>query len=61
MVEYFISLVKEDSKYYPVLMNRFLPALDELGEEGFFSSNTLFPFMHELISGLLERGDIIFK
>ena len=42
-------------------MDRFLPALDELGEEGFFSSDTLFPFIHELISGLLERGDIVFK
>lgn len=61
MVEYFFSLIKEDSKYYSVLMDRFLPALDELGEEGFFSSDTLFPFIHELISGLLERGDIVFK
>lgn len=61
VVEYFLSLIKKDSKYYPLLMNNFLPSLDELGEEGFFSATTLFPFMHELIVGLLEKGDIILK
>lgn len=59
MVEYFLSLVKEDNEYYPVLMNGFLPALDELGKYGFFSSVTFFPFMYELIDGLLKKNVIL--
>lgn len=56
MVEYFLDLVKEDSVYYPILMDEFLPALDKLGESGFFSSRTLFYFLYELISGLIDKG-----
>jgi len=58
MIEYFLSLVKENSKYYSLLMDSFIPALDRLGENEFFSSKTLFPFMYELIIGLLKHGDI---
>lgn len=58
MIEYFLTLVKEDSKYYSILMGSFIPALDKLGETAIFSSRTLFPFLHELITGLMKRGDI---
>lgn len=61
MIEYFLSLIKEDSKYYSPLMDSFIPALDCLGENDFFSPETLFPFMHELIVGLLKQGDIELK
>lgn len=58
VVEYFFSLVKEDSRFYPLLADKFLPTLNELGGEAFFSSQTLFPFLYELIIGLLKNGDI---
>ena len=58
MVEYFLDLVKEDSVYYPILMDNFLPALDKLGESGFFSSRTLLYFLYELISGLIDKGEL---
>lgn len=61
MIEYFLFLVKENSKYYSLLMDTFIPALDCLGENEFFSPETLFPFMHELIAGLLKQGDIELK
>lgn len=60
IVEYFLSLVKRDDEYYPIVMNEFLPALDKLGEYAFFSSFTLFPLMYELIEGLLKNDMIIF-
>lgn len=58
MIEYFLSLVKEESKYYSILMDSFIPALNKIGENAMFSAKTLFPFMHELIIGLMKRGDI---
>ena len=58
MIEYFLSLVKEESKYYSLLMDSFIPALNKIGENAMFSAKTLFPFMHELIIGLMKRGDI---
>jgi len=54
--------ISEDLKafyeYYSILMDSFIPALDKLGETAIFSSQTLFPFLHELITGLVKRGDI---
>lgn len=38
VVEYFFTLIKEDSRFYPLLTDKFLPALNELGGEAFFSS-----------------------
>ncbi len=58
MIEYFLTLVKKESEYYSLLMDTFIPALDKLGETAIFSSQTLFPFLHELITGLVKRGDI---
>ena len=58
MGKYFLDLVKEDSVYYPILMDDFLPALDKLGESGFFSSRTLLYFLYELISGLIDKGEL---
>lgn len=59
MLEYFLSLVKDDNEYYPVLMNEFMPALDKLGKYEFFSPATFFPFMYELIDGLLKKNVIL--
>lgn len=59
IIEYYLSLVQKDCPFYPILMNEFIPALDKLGEEAFFSSKTLFPFMSELIMGLFKKGAII--
>lgn len=58
MIEYFLTLVKEESEYYSLLVDSFIPALDKLGETAIFSSQMLFSFMHELITGLVKRGDI---
>lgn len=59
IVNYLLSLVQDDSKYYSILSDEFLPGLDKLGEDSFFSSKTLFPFMHELIVGLLGKDAIV--
>lgn len=58
MIEYFLTLVKKESEYYSLLMDNFIPALNKIGENAMFSAQTLFPFMHELITGLVKRGDI---
>lgn len=58
MLEYFLSCMKKDEKLAQVVEKDLMPAIEEIGELGFFSDDVFFRFMFELIGGLLKRSVI---
>ena len=58
MINYFLSKLNTDSKLGKIVSSKFLPSLEKIIHQGFFSKDVYFAFMHELIRGLKLKGEI---
>lgn len=58
MLEYFLSNLKEENKLAEDIDHKLIPIINEMGELGFFTEQTFFSFMYELVKGLIANGAI---
>jgi hypothetical protein len=56
MVQYLLSLISPDGELNETVTGNILPGMERLNDLGFFSQDTYFKFMDELIHGLIQRN-----
>lgn len=59
MINYLLSRIKFDSRFYNTLDERLLPALDDLAEASFFSNRTFLNLMYEILSSFHKNQELI--
>ncbi|MDR0604511.1 MAG: glycosyltransferase [Bacteroidales bacterium] len=61
MMQYFLSAFVPTGKLDSMVAEQVLPGIEQLNDKGFFSEETYFKFMYELIRGLYQRNSLNLK
>ncbi|MDR0605764.1 MAG: glycosyltransferase family 2 protein [Bacteroidales bacterium] len=61
MLQYFLKSFIPTDKLGETVAEKVLPSIEELNDRGFFSQDTYFKFMYDLIHGLSQRNSFNFQ